>query len=130
MTDAVDDLRRTLVVLSGTALAVFVLFFVLKDGGRMWQWVLSWTPPAHRPRADGAGRTAWDTLRSSVRGTVVIALVDAAGIGVALVLLDVSLALSLTLLVLLGALVPVLGATMSGALAVLVAPVTPGEAAA
>lgn len=128
--DPVAGATLALEVLSGTAIAVFVLFFLLKDGGRMWRWVLSWTPPAHRPRADGAGRTAWDTLRSYVRGTVVIALVDAAGIGLGLVLLDVPLALSLTLLVFLGAFVPIVGATVSGALAVLVALVTQGAGSA
>lgn len=128
--DPVAGATLALEVLSGTALAVFVLFFLLKDGGRMWGWVLSWTPPAHRPRADGAGRTAWETLRGYVRGSVLIAFVDAAGIGLGLVLLDVPLALSLTLLVFLGAFVPILGATVSGALAVLVALVTQGVTSA
>ncbi len=118
--DPVTGATVALEALSGTALAVFVLFFLLKDGERMWRWLLSWTPAAHRERVDGAGRCAWETLQSYVQGTVLIAIADAVGIGLALVVLHVPLTLSLTLLVFLGGFVPILGATVSGALAVVV----------
>jgi predicted PurR-regulated permease PerM len=124
--DPVTGATLALEALSGTAIAVFVLFFLLKDGGRMRSWLLSWTPVAHRDRVDSAGGCAWETLQSYVQGTVVIAIVDAVGIGLALVVLDVPLVLSLTLLVFLGAFVPILGATLSGALAVVVTLVAQG----
>jgi hypothetical protein len=65
-----------------------------------------------------------------VRATVLVAFVDAVGIGLALVLIRVPLALPLAALVFLGAFIPVVGATLSGAVAVLVALVTQGPVAA
>lgn len=92
----------------------------------MWRWVLSWVPAVRRHTVGSAGREAWVTLTSYVRGTVVIALLDATGIGATLFIVGVPLAAALTLLVFLGAFVPFLGATISGALAVLVTLVTVG----
>ncbi len=128
--DPVAGATLALEALSGTAIAVFVLFFLLKDGERMWRWLLSWTSAAHRERVDGAGSIAWETLQSYVRGTVLIAIADAVGIGLALVVLGVPLSLSLTLLVFLGGFVPILGATLSGALAVVVTLVAQGVTSA
>lgn len=111
-------------LLGAVVLAVFAVFFLIKDGPGMWRWVLRWAPPARRPRIDAAGQQAWSTLTGYVRGTVVIALADAISIGAALFLLGVPLWLSLTLLTFLGAFVPLLGATLAGAAAVLVTLVT------
>jgi len=113
-------------LLSGLAIMLFVLFFLLKDGPAMWRWLLSRTPGRSRARVDAAGKRAWATLNSYVRGVVLIALIDAVGIGAGLFLLGVPLALSLTVITFLGAFVPVLGATVSGVLAVVVTLVTEG----
>lgn len=113
-------------LLGAAVFVLFAVFFLLKDGAAMWRWVLRWTPAAHRDRADGAGRTAWSTLGSYVKGTTVIALVDATLIGGALLVLGVPLWLSLTLLTFLAAYVPLLGATVAGVGAVLVTLVTNG----
>ncbi len=134
---AVDYLQRaapsptsgatTLLRLLGAAIFVlFAVFFLLKDGGQMWRWPLRWLPRRQQPRVDGAGRRAWATLTSYVRGTVLIAVADAALIGAALLVLGVPLWLSLTLLTFLGAFVPLLGATVAGVAAVLVTLVTEG----
>ncbi len=122
--------RTALHVLGGLALAVFTVFFLLKDGDRMWQWVLERTPQQHRDRVDGAGRRTWTVLTGYVVGVTVIALVDAVLIGAGLFFVGVPLWLSLALLVFVGAYVPILGATLSGAVAVLVTMVTngPGDA--
>jgi predicted PurR-regulated permease PerM len=113
-------------VLSGLLIALFVLFFFLKDGAGMWRAVVAVGPAAHRERLEEAGRRGWETLSRYVRGVVVIALADAVLIGTGLFVLGVPLALTLSLLVFLGAFVPLLGATVSGAAAVLVALVTRG----
>lgn len=107
-------------VLTGAAIVVFVLFFLLKDGPAMWHWVLSWAPRGWTERVDGAGRRAWATLTSYVHGVVVVALIDSVLIGIAMFVMGVPLALSLTLLVFVGAFVPFVGAFLSGALAVAV----------
>ncbi len=118
--------RTALNVLAALALAVFAVFFLLKDGEQIWAWVLERTPGRRRPGVDGAGRAAWTTLTGYVVGTVMVALVDAVLIGAGLFLVGVPLWLSLALLTFLGAFVPILGATITGAVAVLVTLVTNG----
>jgi putative heme transporter len=105
---------------------VFLVFFLLKDGEQMWAWFLARVPGARRTQLDGAGRAAWSTLTRYTGGLVVVALVDAVAIGLALLLLGVPFWLTLTLLTFFGAFVPLLGATVSGAVAVLVTLVTNG----
>jgi predicted PurR-regulated permease PerM len=116
--------------LSAAVLILFVLFFLLKDGSRMWAWAVSWVPARHRERTDGAGRTGWQTLTSYVRGTVLVALIDAVGIGAAMLFLGVPLTASLTLIVFIGAFVPIVGATVSGVVAIGITLVTVGPVAA
>lgn len=118
--------NTVLSVLSGLLIALFVLFFFLKDGTGMWRSLVAVGPAAHRERFEDAGLRGWETLSRYVRGVVVIAVADAVLIGIGLVVLRVPLALTLSLLVFLGAFVPLLGATVSGAVAVLVALVTRG----
>jgi predicted PurR-regulated permease PerM len=113
-------------VLAGFFVVLFTLFFFLRDGGQIWQFLCRLLPrPAQVPTAR-AGHYSWRTLVSYVRATVVVAFVDAVGIGVGLAVLGVPLALPLAALVFLGAFIPVVGATLSGAVAVLVALVTVG----
>ena len=92
----------------------------------MWAGLLERVPERRRDQVDGAGRSAWETLARYVRGAVVVALIDAVGIGAGLLILGVPLWLSLTLLTFVGAFIPLLGATVSGAVAVLVTLVTNG----
>lgn len=113
-------------VLGAVALALFAVFFLLKDGAQMWGWLQGWLPRHRRRSVAVAGEAAWATLRGYVVGTVLVALLDAVGIGVVLLAVGVPLWLSLSLLVFVGAFVPVLGATVSGAVAVLVTLVTEG----
>ncbi len=107
-------------------LILFVTFFLLRDGDRLWRFVTRILPrPARRPVGD-AGRAAWLTLVAYVRATVLVAFIDAVGIGLALLILRVEFALPLAALVFLGAFIPIVGATLSGAVAVLVALVDRG----
>jgi predicted PurR-regulated permease PerM len=118
--------RTAFELLAAVLLVVFLVFFLLKDRPAMWAWLLRMVPTHRREQVDGAGRGAWDALSHYARGVVVVALVDAVGIGVALLVLGVPLWGSLTLLTFLGAFVPLFGATISGAVAVLVTLVTNG----
>lgn len=124
--DPLASAAFVLEVLSSVILALFLLFFLLKDGAQMWQWIVRLVPPQRRERVDGAGRRGWWTLTRYVVGSVVIALIDAVSIGVALYLIGVPLALSLALLIFFSSFVPILGATVSGAAAVLVTLVSLG----
>jgi predicted PurR-regulated permease PerM len=83
-------------------------------------------PSVARGPLGAAGEAGWATLVSYVRATVLVAFIDALGIGLALTFLRVQLAFPLAALVFLAAFVPIVGATVSGAVAVLVALVTKG----
>lgn len=117
-------------VVTGTVLALFVTFFVLADGRRLWAWVVSVFPRASREQVDSAGERAWRALVSYMRSITVVALADAALIGLALVVLGVPLVVPLAMLTFLGAFIPIVGATLAGAVAVLIALVDQGTGTA
>jgi putative heme transporter len=108
-------------VVTGLVLAVAILYFVLRDGAAFWGWILRRFSPETRPAIDRAGRRAWAVLGGFVRGTALIAAIDASLIGIGLWLLGVPLAFALAVLVFMGAFVPFVGAFVSGLVAVLVA---------
>ncbi|MFD7263882.1 AI-2E family transporter [Streptomyces sp. NPDC059874] len=117
-------------VLTGILLAMFSTLFLLYDGKRIWTWVLGLVPAAARPGVAGAGPRAWRTLTAYVRGTVLVALIDAVFIGLGLYFLDVTMAVPLAVFIFLFAFIPLVGAVISGALAVVVALVTQGPVVA
>ncbi len=117
-------------VLTGGVLALFTLFFFLKDGRLLWLWLVGLAPRASRAYLDEAARRAWRTLVAYVRATVVVALVDAVSIGIGLAILRVDLVVPLTALVFLGAFIPIIGSFLAGSVAVLVALVTQGPVTA
>ena len=113
-------------VIGAALLTIVLLFFLLKDGHQMWAWLLDRLPDRWRHRTDAAGSAGWHALAGYVRGTIIVASVDAIGIGAALLIVGVPLALPLTLLTFVAAFVPIIGATVAGAAAVLVALVANG----
>ncbi|UUU40238.1 AI-2E family transporter [Streptomyces sp. NBC_00162] len=113
-------------VLTGILLAMFSTLFLLYDGKRIWNWTLGLVPAAARPGVAGAGPRAWRTLTAYVRGTVLVALIDAIFIGLGIYFLDVPMAVPLAVFIFLFAFIPLVGAVVSGALAVVVALVTQG----
>src|SRR3954453_10641112 len=113
-------------VITGFFLALFTLFFFLKDGRSIWLWMVGLLPRDSRAYLDEAARRAWRTLISYVRATVVVALVDAIGIGIGLAILGVPLVILLAALVFLGAFIPIIGSFLAGSVAVLVALVSKG----
>lgn len=113
-------------VVSGLAIALFTTIFFVYDGARVWEFVTRVVPRNVRPRVDLAGHRGFASLVGYVRATVAVAAVDAIGIGVGLAVLRVPLALPLAALVFLGAFIPIIGAFLSGLVAVLVALVSEG----
>ncbi|WP_405660635.1 AI-2E family transporter [Streptomyces sp. RK9] len=112
--------------MTGILLAMFSTLFLLYDGPRIWKWFLKLVPAAARPGVAGAGPRAWRTLTAYVRGTVIVALIDAVFIGVGIYFLGVPMAVPLAVFIFLFAFIPLVGAVISGALAVVVALVTQG----
>jgi predicted PurR-regulated permease PerM len=113
-------------VITGFFLALFTLFFFLKDGRSIWLWLVGLFPRDSRAYIDEAARRAWRTLISYVRATAAVALIDAIGIGIGLAVLRVPLVVPLAALVFLGAFIPILGSFLAGSVAVLVALVSRG----
>lgn len=103
-----------------------VLFFYLKDGERLGRWVCGLFPSSMQADAEAVGLQAWTTIGAYFRGQILVAVVDAIGIGIGLWVLGVPLALPLAVLVFFGALFPIVGAVVSGTVAVLVALATNG----
>ncbi|MFC4146506.1 AI-2E family transporter [Micromonospora mangrovi] len=117
-------------VLTGTILVLFATFFFLRDGNRIWRFLVRLLPVAARWKVDDAGRASWSTLGAYVRATVLVAFIDAVGIGIFLVIFDIPFAFPLAALVFLGAFIPIVGAALSGVVAVLVALVDSGPVTA
>lgn len=116
-------------VIAGIFLGFVLLYFLLKDGERIWGFVRDFLP-GNQGRYDLVADRSVDVLGGYVRGTALIALVDAVVIGVALLVLGVPLALPLAVVVFIGAFVPLVGATVAGALAALIALVSNGPVTA
>lgn len=113
-------------VLTGTLLVLFSTFFFLRDGRKIWRFIVRLFPVNARWSLADAGDASWATLGAYVRATVLVAFIDALGIGLALLIMRVPFPFPLAALVFLGAFIPIVGASVSGAVAVLVALVDKG----
>jgi len=117
-------------ILAGLVLMLFVTFFLLKDGERIWAWLTGFLSPGTRSRVHLAGSAAWQALTYYVRGTIAVAAIHAVVIGFSLWVLGVPLLVPLVILVFLAAFVPLVGILVAGALAVAVTLGTRGWIAA
>jgi predicted PurR-regulated permease PerM len=122
--------RIVLELLTGLILMIFITFFLLKDGDRIWAWLIKGLPPEARRRAGNAGPAAWTALVNYVRGTTAVAAIHAVFIGLALWILGVPLLVPLIILVFLAAYIPLVGILVAGAAAILVTLGTKGWIAA
>jgi putative heme transporter len=113
-------------VLAGVFIALFSTYFFLAQGRAIWLWLVRLLPRAAHGPLDLAAQRGWVTLTSFVRATIVVALTDAVGIALGAAVLGVPLVVPLGVLVFLGAFVPVVGALVSGSVAVLIALVAVG----
>jgi predicted PurR-regulated permease PerM len=108
-------------VLTGFLLVLFSTLFLLIDGKGIWHWIVRLFPHRARAAVDGAGRAGWLTLGNFVRVQILVAFIDAVGIGLGAFILQVPLAIPIAVLVFLGSFIPVVGAFVTGALAVFIA---------
>ena len=113
-------------ILAGFFIVLFSTYFFLSDGNRIWAWVVRLSPRAARERVDSSGRVAWISLTQFVRATVIVAATDGILIGAGAAIIGVPFSLAIGVLVFLGAFVPIIGATVAGTVAVLVALVDQG----
>jgi putative heme transporter len=113
-------------IVTGALLVLFILIFLLLGGRNIFAFVTKVFPVNVRDRVRDAGRAGFHSLIGYVRATFLVALVDAVGIGTGLAIMGVPLALPLASLVFLGAFIPLVGAVITGFLAVIVALIAKG----
>lgn len=108
-------------VVTGIVICLFTLFFLLAGGKGVWRWVVGLLPPAARPATHEAFRRGWKALSAYMRTQVLVAAVDATGISLGLVCLGLAgYAVPIWLIVFLFSFIPLVGAIVSGAIAVLI----------
>lgn len=113
-------------VLAGFFIVLFATYFFLADGDRIWSWMVRLAPRAARRHVDSSGRVAWISLTQFVRATVIVAATDAIGIMIVAAILGVPFVAAIGVLVFLGSFIPMVGATVAGTVAILVALVDQG----
>ena len=113
-------------VVAGFLVAMFTLFFFLYEGDRLWAWVVQLFPRSSRAKVHSSGLIAWGQLSAFTRATVMVAALDATVIGVGAAILRVPFSSGIAVLIFFGAFVPVIGAVISGSVAVLLALVALG----
>lgn len=117
-------------VLAGLLLALFSTLFFLIDGRGIWIWILGLFPQKARVPLDGAGRAGWKTLTNFVRVQILVAFMDGLGIGIGAALLGVPMAVPIGIMVFLGSFIPIVGAIVTGIIAVFIALVYNGPVVA
>ncbi|MDQ2845396.1 MAG: AI-2E family transporter [Actinomycetota bacterium] len=116
--------------LAGILIALFATFFFLSQGQQIAVFLISLMPKAAQQPTYQAGRRGWVSLSSYVRVQVIVAAIDAVGIGIGAAILRLPFVIALTLLVFVTSFIPIIGAIASGAIAVLVALVSHGPISA
>ena len=103
-------------VATGAVLSVFILLCLLADGAGIWRWTTKLFPKQARPAVDGAAHAGWVTVVTYARTQLLVATIDAVGIGLGAFFLGVPMAIPIAVLVFFGAFVPIVGAVVTGTL--------------
>jgi len=117
-------------ILLGAGIALFALIFFIHDGQRIWVWLIGLLPQEAKAPVAGASARGWETLTRFVNVQIFVAAVDALGIGLGAFFLGLPLVVPIAVAVFLGAFVPIIGAFVTGALAIFIALVYAGPIAA
>ena len=130
ISSAITTVRAVIEFLAGLLLVLLTTFYLLRDGEIVWNWFVRLFPKASRPRLDFAGRAGWGTFGGYMRGQLLIALFHGTTTTILLLILRVPLAGALGVLIFIGSFIPLVGLTITGALAVAVALLEHGATAA
>jgi predicted PurR-regulated permease PerM len=107
-------------------LALVLVFFFLKDGPRWVPWLSAQTGPKAARHVAALSYKTWATLSEFIRQQALVGFIDAFFIGIGLWILGVPLVLPLAVLTFFGGFIPIIGAFVAGAFAVLIALVSNG----
>jgi predicted PurR-regulated permease PerM len=122
--------RIAVELLAGIVLCFFISFFLIKDGERIWAWLISGFSPARRNRANLAGHAAWHAVVYYVRGTVAVAAIHAIVMGITLSIIGSPLVAPLAVFMFVAAFVPLAGVLIAGTVAILIVLASKGLIAA
>lgn len=125
-TQALTGARTAGEILAGLVLMAVILFFFLKDGHQIRNFLIGFLPAAKRGTAHLAADRSAVVLGGYVRGTAIVAATNGFIVGVALTIMGVPLALPLGVFVFIGGFIPIVGSTAAGTLAVAVAMISNG----
>lgn len=117
-------------MLAGAALTIVILFFFVYDGRRMWRWTVGLFADEFHDDVNAIGERSWHALSGYLRGVVGVAFFDAVAIGIVLLILGVPFVVPLSLLIFFGAFVPIVGAFVTGFVAIAVALASQGAVSA
>ncbi|AWB89776.1 AI-2E family transporter [Salinibacterium hongtaonis] len=106
---------------AGLFLVIFATIIMLIDGRGIWNWVVRLFPQKARAAVNGSGLAGWGTLTNFVKVQIFVAAIDAVGIGLGAAILQLPLVVPIAIAVFLGSFVPIIGAVITGALAVFIA---------
>jgi predicted PurR-regulated permease PerM len=112
--------RIVVEMLAGIVLCFFISFFLIKDGERIWSWLVSGLSPERGRRANLAGHAAWQAVVYYVRGTVVVAAIHAVVMGITLTIIGSPLVAPLALFMFVAAFVPLAGVLIAGTVAIII----------
>jgi putative heme transporter len=115
---AITTVRTVAEGFAALLLILLITFYLLRDGPIVWQWVVRLFPRSTHARVDYAGRAGWGAFGGYMRGQLLIALIHGVSITVVLLVLRVTLAAPLGVLIFLGSFIPLVGLTITGAIAV------------
>jgi predicted PurR-regulated permease PerM len=115
---AIQTVRTVVEGIGALLLILLSTFFLLRDGNQIWRWVLHLFPSRAQRRVDVAGHVGWKTFGGYMRGQLIIALFHGITVTILLLILRVPLAAALGVLIFLGSFIPLIGLTVTGALAV------------
>jgi predicted PurR-regulated permease PerM len=108
-------------LVAGLFLVLFATVIILIDGKGIWFWIVRLFPRNARAAVNGSGVVGWTTLTQFVKVQIFVAAIDAVGIGIGAAILQLPLVIPIAIAVFLGSFIPIVGAVVTGALAVFIA---------
>jgi predicted PurR-regulated permease PerM len=123
---ALDGIGAITEIATCIGMMAIILFFILKDGPQMWEFLVRPLEGVAYDRAERIRRKTVNVFGGYISSTAAAALFDAVGVFLGLLILQVPLAVPLAILTFLLAFIPIVGAVVAGAVAALVALVSNG----
>ncbi|MET3860654.1 putative PurR-regulated permease PerM [Dietzia sp. 2505] len=111
---------------AGLLICLVSLFFFLYHGEKLWAFFVRWFPRVGRERADRAFRQGWVSLGAYTRTQLIVAAINAAGVGIGAAVLRVPFVIPIVVVVFLASFVPIIGILVAGSIPTVLALVERG----